>query len=549
MTSSVRIPAIAEAKPYSAVPPASEAQIDLAIAVLVFVGCLSYLCIFRRFSSMEPDEGIVLQDATRVLAGQVPYRDFFSFYTPGSFYLIAGLFRIFGNSFAVARTSLAVAGALCSTITYILARRVCSRGISLLSAVLATVVGTAFRFLVLHNYYSTLFACLAVLAAVKFVDRRTSGWAFAVSSFTALTFLVEQSKGGCLGVGLLTGLFLLRRSLGRLPLKAFAAGLIWPFLITCGYFAAHHATVQMFSSWLWPLHHYTTANHVPYGWQDWSDEKRAIIFSTGPIVARAVKVVAVSPEFIVPVLPLIAVALLFYWSKQLRKRHDADSEAVYYIITCSALAGLLLSIVVARSDILHFLYLAPLWYLVLAWILGAPAQSRLLLRIRPMLILYVATAFGVLGFAILLATTGANTRLETRRGIVVTSDRDTVIPYLQAHSKAGDAVLVYPYLPLYNYLSATRSPSGFDFFQPGMNTDAQADEIVAALRSSEVHAVLFEPVFAEKIGQAWPETPVSAIVRDRVADYIVRNFRSCKVLRSADDWQFEYMVRKDTECQ
>lgn len=549
MISSMRTTAVAEAKPYSAVRWGKDAQMDRAIAVLVFLGCLLYLCLFRRFTSMEPDEGIVLQGATRVLAGQIPYRDFFSFYTPGSFYLIAGLFRIFGNSFAVARTSLAVTGALCSTITYILARRVCSRGIALLSAVLATVVGTAFRFLVLHNYYSTLFACLAVLAAVKFVERRTSRWAFAVSSFAALTFLFEQSKGGCLGVGLLTGFLLLRKSLGRVPLTTFAAGLVWPFLITFGYFAVHHATIQMVSSWLWPLHHYATANHVPYGWQDWSDEKRAIIFGTGPIVARVVKVMAVSPGFIVPMLPLIAVALLVYWGNRVRTRHEVDAEAGYYVITCSALAGLLLSVVMVRSDILHFLYLAPLWYVVLAWILGAPAQSRLLLRIRPMLILYVVTAFGVLAFAMLLATNGAHTRIETRRGIVVTSARDTVIPYLQAHSKPGDAVLVYPYLPLYNYLSATRSPSGLDFFQPGMNTDAQADEIVAALRSGEVHAVLFEPEFAEKIGEAWPETPVSAIVRDQVADYIVRNFRRCEVLRSADNWQFEYMVRKGSECQ
>ena len=542
------MPAVVKVKPHSVVPD-SEAQLDRGIALLIFLGCLSYLCIFLRVTSMEPDEGIVLQGATRVLAGQVPYRDFFSFYTPGSFYLIAGLFRIFGNSFAVARTSLAVTGALCSAITYILARRVCSRGISAFAAVLATAVGAAFRFLVLHNYYSTLLACLAVLAAVRFVERRTSVWAFAVSSFTALTFLFEQSKGGCLGLGLLAGFLLLRRSLGSWPRRAFAAGLIWPFLITFGYFAAHHATVQMVSSWLWPLHHYTTANHVPYGWQDWSDEKRAIIFGTGPIVARVVKVIAVSPNFVLPVLPLVAVALLFYWRKRLRRNSENQGESGYYVIMCSALAGLLLSIVIVRSDILHFLYLAPLWYVVLAWILGAPAKNRLLLRSRPVLILYVATAFGVLGFAMLLGATGAHHRLETRRGIAITSDSDSVIPYVLAHSTAGDTILVYPYLPLYNYLSATSSPAPLDFFQPGMNTTEQAQEIVQALRSDKVQAVLFEPAFAEKIGESWPETPVSAVVTDPAADYLARNFRVCKMLRSPDDWQFEYMVRKGTACQ
>jgi hypothetical protein len=43
---------------------------------------------------MDPDEGIILQGAERILRGQVPYRDFFSFFTPGSYYLLALLFKI-----------------------------------------------------------------------------------------------------------------------------------------------------------------------------------------------------------------------------------------------------------------------------------------------------------------------------------------------------------------------------------------------------------------------------------------------------------------------
>src|SRR6266567_8739555 len=98
-------------------------RVERAVAILIFVLCFLYLCLFRRYSSLEPDEGIVLQGAERILGGQVPYRDFFSFYTPGSFYLVAWLFRIFGDSFLVARTSLAVCGALGSVVTYSLARR------------------------------------------------------------------------------------------------------------------------------------------------------------------------------------------------------------------------------------------------------------------------------------------------------------------------------------------------------------------------------------------------------------------------------------------
>ena len=522
--------------------------LERATSVLLFVGCLGYLWLFRHFTTIEPDEGIVLQGATRILDGQVPYRDFFTFYTPGSFYLAAAVFRIFGNSFVVARSTVAVAGALCSVVTYLLCRRACSRGISLFAAVLATIAGTAFRFLVLHNCYSTLMACLAVYAAVRFVETLNARWAFATGTLTTITFLFEQSKGGGLGLGLLLGFVLLRKSgLKSASATALGAGLMWPFVPTLAYFASHHALGDMVSGWLWPLRHYTAANHVPYGWQNWSDHSRSVIFQEGPLVARLLKAVAVSPGLVVPVLPLIGLALLVYWASRLR-RDPGDGHARYYVAVCSGLAGLLLSVVIVRTDVLHFMYLTPLWYVVLAWVLGKQVKSTALQRVRPVLIAYVAFAFGMIGFAVLLASTGARTRIDTRRGIVATGAPDTVIAYVQSHEQAGDALLVYPYLPLYNYLTATRSTSRYDFFQPGMNTPDQALEVIASLESTHARAVLFEPWFAEKFANSWPDTPLSAITHDPVADYVVRNFRICQALSSPEGWRFEYRVRKGSDC-
>lgn len=544
---------VMEGESATTAPTLTEPEIESATAVLVFVGCLAYLYLFRHFSSLEPDEGIVLQGATRILSGQVLYRDFFSFYTPGSFYFVAALFRIFGNTFVVARTTLAFVGALCSVVTYLLARRVCSRGISIFAAILAAIAGSAFRFLVLHNCYSTLLACLAVYAAVCFAQTHKSGWAFATGSFTALTFLFEQSKGGGLAVGLLLALVLLRAGKpdpGQFSrISAIASGFVWPFLATFAYFGNKHVVGEMIASWLWPLRHYTVANRVPYGWQNWSDSTRDVIFRNGPVAMRVAKIIAVSPGVVVPVLPLIALGMLTYWTVQLRKQSVDSQQARYYVTVCSAMAGLLLSVVIVRPDILHFMYLSPLWYTVLAWILGAqPLESRLLRSVRPVLIAYAATAFGMLGFAVLLATTGARSYIETRRGVITTGERDGVIAYVQAHTSPGDQLLVYPYLPLYNYLTGTHSPSRYDFFQPGMNTLEQGQEIIRSLKVTDARTVLFEPWFAEKFANSWPETPLGAIANDPVTDYITHNFRACKMLQSPDHWRFHYMVRKDLEC-
>src|SRR5438477_12138360 len=156
------------------------------------------------------DEGIILQGSARILRGEIPYRDFFSFYTPGSYYLVAFLFRFAGDSLVVARIGLAVAGAICSAITYLLARHVCSQKIALFAAALTTSTGFAYRFLVLHNWDSTLLACLAIYGAVRLLESHKASWAFVTGFLSSLTILFEQSKGAGLCLGIAVGFLSLR---------------------------------------------------------------------------------------------------------------------------------------------------------------------------------------------------------------------------------------------------------------------------------------------------------------------------------------------------
>src|SRR5216683_3066496 len=162
-------------------PPTSNLAIfvDRVTPLLVFLLSLGYLCAFVRYSSLEPDEGILLQGGQRILDGQIPYRDFFSFYTPGSFYFTALLFKIFGNSIVVARGALVFFGASFAAVTYVLARRTCSQAIALLVGILVAMTAVPYRFLILHNWDSTFWACLATYSAVRWLESSRGLWAFA----------------------------------------------------------------------------------------------------------------------------------------------------------------------------------------------------------------------------------------------------------------------------------------------------------------------------------------------------------------------------------
>ena len=367
------------------------------LAALVCVLSFAYLCLFRRYTTMEPDEGIILQGAQRILHGEIPYRDFFTFYTPGSYYLLAGLFKLFGNSFMVARTALAVCGAVSSSVCYLLARRVCSRQSALFAAALVTLTALPFRFLVLHNWDSTLWACLALYCSVRFLESPRPVWIFAAATFISFTVLFEQSKGAGLLLGIAGGLSLIfmkdrhhnwpqTHKWKTNVVIAGLAGLIWPVAITVGYFAAHGSLSFMVADCAWPLQHYSAANRVPYGYQNWSESSRALLFEQGSLLKRCIALLVVSPCFLIPALPIFASGVLVQGIFGQRSGPSPQTRANYYLLVSATIAGLLVSVVLTRTDILHFMYLAPILFLVLAWIVdGRDVPGNLFKALHPWL--------------------------------------------------------------------------------------------------------------------------------------------------------------------
>jgi Dolichyl-phosphate-mannose-protein mannosyltransferase len=528
---------------------------ELYIALAIFSLSFLYLCILRRATWIDLDEGIILQGAQRILDGQVLYRDFFSFFTPGSYYLLALEFRIFGDSYLVAHTTLAFIGAVFSPITYLLARRVCSRQASLLVTGLMTLTTLPVRFVVLHNWDSTLWSCLAVYCAVRLLETPNTGWAFAAASFTSVTAVFEQSKGAGLLLGLMTGFVIItlggqqRKLFTRGRLIATLLGFTWPFLVTLAYYASHHALTTMLADWFWPLQHYSASNRVPYAYGNMSKEALYSIFHTGSTPMRLVTRLVFSARSWIPYLPLLGVALLVRLTVPKWRNLAIGPDWSYYVLTSAAISGLLLSVVAARADYIHFMFLQPIFFLALAWLLdGRGIRDRFFIRMAPLFGFCFSVSLLAMAAQLLVFQASANTMVATRRGVIAMHAKDMLIDYIQSFTAPGEKILVYPYGSSYYYLTQTYSPTRYEFYQPGMHTDQQLHEMLAEFSAHPTRIVLFEPAFADHIPEAWPNTPVSALVRDPMADYIVREYRVCAMLDSATNWHFLFMVRKDLAC-
>jgi hypothetical protein len=111
-------------------PPAFASRAFTSRVLTAIVILAASLCVIAPGSYREPnlyDEGISLYGAERILAGELPYRDFWTIYLPADLYLIAGLFKLFGVRLIVERHAWVLLESILGLLVYAIARRLTGR--------------------------------------------------------------------------------------------------------------------------------------------------------------------------------------------------------------------------------------------------------------------------------------------------------------------------------------------------------------------------------------------------------------------------------------
>jgi tetratricopeptide (TPR) repeat protein len=97
-----------------------------AIAItcaIIFLASLVYYLSYYKYLPLTGDEGHLVNGTMRVLDGQLPLKDFYQTYSPGRYWLLALLFRLFGASLSVERLLWVFVHAASSVLLYLVARR------------------------------------------------------------------------------------------------------------------------------------------------------------------------------------------------------------------------------------------------------------------------------------------------------------------------------------------------------------------------------------------------------------------------------------------
>src|ERR671935_1848223 len=91
------MPAAVDERAAAPASPRAAGRAADSLALAAIAACLAAELALLPVGLDDMDEGYFAEQATRVLRGELPYRDFDSLYTPGLLYLHAGLFWLSGQ--------------------------------------------------------------------------------------------------------------------------------------------------------------------------------------------------------------------------------------------------------------------------------------------------------------------------------------------------------------------------------------------------------------------------------------------------------------------
>jgi len=453
------------------------------------------------------DEGVVLAWAGKILRGGVFYRDVDAYQFPGSAYLLAGWFRVFGESVNAARWLAAcvfsglLLGLYATAVQLVDRRRAAICGVGLLSfKILAYPAFTAYM-------YSDLALCFASFAIALLVGHSYRGPSIRLVLAGVLVACATASKQN-LGVYLAGASTLLLafspKLLGtpdpgfrrRLPeLAAFALGLSIAALPMLGYFLAKGLLPDLIMSGvLRPFLQYLPTSGIsfiePLKWWNlgalsgsagfpffvapyWSmlmnnqlpgEALYPVYWTVGEIFSRA----------LYTALPVAFLMVLWRWFGAIRARQFDPRRGRLFVFTALALVVVLSAF--PRADLFHVMSVYPVVFL-LFFALGRPASDGTdaseskagAPRLAAGAVALLLLAAGSLAIAQQSQKT-YRMRLE-RADLYIEPDKSWVEPtvkFIEDTLEPGEGLFVFGHEAYYYFLTGHYYPWPFAQLYPGM---------------------------------------------------------------------------------
>lgn len=438
-------------------------------------------------TSIQPvDEGVLNMGALRISQGQVPYRDFFLFCTPFSFYLLAGVYKLFGATLLTGRVLALLLGILYVALTARLSSRVIDS--SLFAAFPVAVLcqaGFGVWPFASHHWIANIFTILAILCAIKAMEEKTLLWSSLAGVCGAGVFWTLDDQGTFfITLVALLYLPLLPKGLRKTSFSGWiigcAAGSI-PFL------AVLLPKIKLSTLWydffVFPFTGYKATPGNRYG-VFFPLKEIALQWTSGAWRSSPLYTsIASFTSLVIYLLPAVAVILivLSYFKKW-------DSVPRRGLLAAGALS--LIATASRRWGPINLQWAAVLPSLVVAWSLWHWYQSSKNRRWIPAgIALFLVLTYGLFGLHSIGKVIAGDSMypVKAAAGTLYTFNKrkaqilQETIDQIESRIPPGQPVLCKA-SPLINFMTRHPNPSYIDFFRPpGYTTDAQCRNVISDL--------------------------------------------------------------------
>lgn len=457
------------------------------------------------------DEGVLADVADRINRGTVLYREIFTYWNPGGFWLAAGMFRLTGTTVATLRISLAILGAAAAVLVWRLARDYAERGPALVAGVAAALICYPLWWMASSHWYATFAALAAALGLQRSIGARRALFArMATGLLCGTTFVVLQPVGVFVTGAVVAALAWdaawtdSRRGAVRCVAQ-FALGALLPVLAMYAYCAAGGALPAMFYATLaWNLTHFRDAVHAPYGQVPFGTTKDLLLQAS-----RATLMV------LAPAVHAVAIAR----SGRCYLRHGVTTED-RRLFACAVVGVGLLAGNYYLPDLPHLAFASPPAFAVLVGMFSWAKADRMrwFARIATVLLAALALTSGM--GSVRRQHMECSEQVMTPRGMIAVpasfaTDLREVFGLVAERLLPGEPLFVYPYGPGYNFLTGHPNPTAYEYLfpnLPGFHTEAQYDDVVRALEQNQTRYVVVSLLFGGAMLQRY-HTPIERYIR------------------------------------
>ncbi|WP_417386429.1 hypothetical protein [Gimesia sp.] len=493
------------------------------------------------------DEGLQLSGAQRVLAGDMPYHDFYCIYGPGTFYWLAALFKVFGDQLIVSRLNDAVICALSGTMIFTICRifglakrwsliaplvylaALDGSPLKMISPALMLILAAGLRLSadVSQNRRPYLPGILLGLSAVFRHD-------FGVYGFVASVLVIACPRENSQGiqerfrsfVSLLTGFI-------------FVAGAIYGALLTVGFHSVFENLVIYPAMAL-------TSRVLPYPVDLVVTHTRGIVsllFSNNILMGCAYALFMISQllVFIAPILTLFLVAPLAKRKQRGELFRNNQQKTLFLFLI--ALSILFIPYGFNRCDFWHlfpvFVVSLPIWVILIHFYISCFRKAASLLR--PIMYLFISFFIldltGTFVINVVNYQKGLPVKIDRAQGMIFNPENEINGLVALVHELENDkqqspifvgsprhdkvfinAIMIY-------FLSGRRSGTFYHHLDPGVTTTRSVQQkIIKDLESNQVDTVvLWNRKFVEEPNQSKESSGVT-----RLDEFIDRNFKHSK---------------------